>query len=174
MRSETDREYIEFVTPRLARLRRTAYLLCGDTHRADDIVQTTITELYVQWRRARRADNPDAYVHRMLVHRFLDEKRRPWSRVVLTDDLPERPATAAGEVEERDALTAALAQLPPGRRAVLVLRFLCDLSVEQTAEMLGCSVGNVKSQCARGLAAMREVLDGPAPENLTCLKGAQS
>jgi RNA polymerase sigma-70 factor (sigma-E family) len=158
MRPEQEREYVEYVTVRLPRLHRAAYLLCTDRHQADDIVQATLTSLYVDWRRASGADNIDGYVHRILVRRFLDEKRRRWSKVLLGDAMPERAAVDQHGVEDRDTLVAALRELPKGQRAVIVLRFLGDLSVEATAEALGCSVGNVKSQCARGLTALRGVL----------------
>nr|WP_221381636.1 SigE family RNA polymerase sigma factor [Actinoplanes polyasparticus] len=158
MRPDEEREYVEFVRARLTRLHRTAYLLCGDGHRADDIVQAALTDLYVHWKRAAAADNLDGYVHRILVRRYLDDRRRPWSRVRLGDLTPEAAAVAGAErgVEDRDELLTALRSLPKGQRAVLVLRFLADLSVEDTARALACSVGNVKSQSARGLAALRE------------------
>jgi RNA polymerase sigma-70 factor (sigma-E family) len=160
MRPELEREYVEYVTGRLPRLHRTAYMLCGDAHRADDIVQATVTALYVNWKRAVKADNIDGYIHRILVRRYLDERRLRWSGVQL-GDAPVEKATAVGadhSIDERDELVSALRSLPKGQRVVVVLRFLNDLSVEATAEALGCSVGNVKSQCSRGLAALRELL----------------
>jgi RNA polymerase sigma-70 factor (sigma-E family) len=162
MRPDQEREYIEYVTGRLARLHRTAYLLCGDGHRADDIVQTTLTALYTQWKRVAAADNVDAYVHSILVRRYLDERRLRWSRVRLGDVPPHAATVEAADngIVERDALMAALRVLPKGQRAVVVLRYFDDLSVEATAEALKCSVGNVKSQCARGLATLRAAL-GP-------------
>jgi RNA polymerase sigma-70 factor (sigma-E family) len=162
MRPDQERDYVHYVSQRLPRLHRTAYLLCGDTYQADDIVQTTLTALYVSWHRAAAADNVDAYVHRIMVRRYLDERRRRWSRVLLSDNVPEAPATAVKSFEERDELMAALRELPNGQRVVVVLRYFNDLSVEATAEALGCSTGNVKSQCARGLQALRKVLS-PVP-----------
>jgi len=158
MRTELEREYVEYVTVRLPRLHRIAYLLCSDAHQADDIVQAALTSLYLNWKSASRADNLDAYVHRIVVRRYLDERRRRWSSVLLGDAVPEQVARDDHGIEERDALRAALRQLPKGQRAVLVLRFLGDMSIEDTAEVLGCSVGNVKSQSSRGLATLREVL----------------
>ncbi|MFG1603725.1 SigE family RNA polymerase sigma factor [Actinoplanes sp. NPDC049265] len=160
MRAELERQYEEFVRGRLARLHRTAYLLCGDGHRADDIVQATLTALYVNWKKAASADNIDGFTHRILVRRYLDERRLRWSRVRL-GDVPDRTAGGAGAEQrmgDRDELMAALRKLPKGQRAVIVLRYFDDLSVEATAEALNCSVGNVKSQCSRGLAALREAL----------------
>ena len=160
MRPELEREYVEYVTGRLPRLHRTAYMLCGDVHRANDIVQITLTALYVNWKKAAAADNIDGFVHRILVRRYLDERRLRWSRVQLGPIPADAATVAAAEhgVDERDELMTALRALPKGQRAVVVLRFLNDLSVEATAEALGCSVGNVKSQCARGLAALRAAL----------------
>ncbi|MBM2618769.1 SigE family RNA polymerase sigma factor [Actinoplanes sp. LDG1-06] len=158
MRADEDRDYVDYVRGRLSRLHRLAYMLCSDGHQADDIVQATLTALYVNWRKAAAADNLDGYVHRIMVRRYLDERRRRWSRVLLGNHVPDTaeavPAADDG-FGERDALAAALRGLPKGQRAVVVLRYFGDLTVEQTAEALGCSTGNVKSQCARGLATLR-------------------
>ena len=163
MRLELEREYVEYVSGRLSRLHRTAYLLCGDAHRAEDIVQVTLTGLYLNWKRAVRADNLDGYVHRILVRRYLDDRRLRWSRVRL-GDLPDvTTADGVSRLDDRDELLSALRALPKGHRAVVVLRYLNDLSVEQTAEVLGRSVGNVKSQCSRGLAALRELMHEDRP-----------
>ena len=153
-----EREYAEYVTARLPALHRAAYLLTGDAHRADDIVQATLTALYVHWRKARAADNIDAYVHRMLTHQFLDEKRLAWSRVLLRPIHRDSPAPVAFSFEDHHLVHTALRKLPKGQRVVLVLRFLCDLSVEETAAAMRCSTGNVKSQTSRALEAMRALL----------------
>ncbi|WP_329107244.1 SigE family RNA polymerase sigma factor [Micromonospora sp. NBC_01699] len=159
MQAELEREYVEFVTARLARMQRIAYLLCGDAHRADDLVQQTFTTLYVQWRRVRAVEYPDAYVRTMLVRTFLSEKRLAWSsRVDLTDSVPERITPEGPGVEDRAVLRDALSRVPKRQRAVLVLRFLCDLPVDEVAELLGCSPGTVKSQTSHGLAALRRLL----------------
>lgn len=159
---DADGEFVEYVSARLPSLYRTAFLMCGDAHLADDVVQQTITALYVKWRRVSRADNIDAYVHRMLVHKLVDEKRLSWTKVRLLGSVPvpdRPPVTPYDDLAERDSLVAALAHLPRGQRTVLVLRFLCDLSLADTAAAMGCSEGNVKSQTARALAAVRQVLD---------------
>jgi RNA polymerase sigma-70 factor (sigma-E family) len=160
MRPGEERDYTEYVSGRLAALHRTAYLLCGDSHRADDIVQATLTTIYVQWKRVVGADNVDAYVHRILVRRYLIERRKWWSRVRLGATGAEAATTEAPEhgVVVRSELVTALRALPAGQRAVVVLRYFGDLTVRDTAEALQCSEGNVKSQCARGLAALRETL----------------
>lgn len=160
--ADAEREFVEYVSARLPSLHRTAFLMCGDAYLADDVVQQTITALYVNWRRVSRADNVDAYVHRMLVHKLVDEKRLSWAKVRLLGSMPEPerpPVTPHDELAERDRLVAALAHLPRGQRTVLVLRFLCDLSLADTAAAMGCSEGNVKSQTARALVAVRQVLD---------------
>jgi len=146
--------YRDYVAHRMDGLRRTAYLLCGDWHMADDLVATALVKLLRHWRRISVMEQPDAYVRRMLLRAWLDEKRRPWRREHATAVLPDR-ATAAADSAERLTILAHLAELPPRRRAVLVLRYFCDLSVAETAEALGCSEGTVKSQTARALDALR-------------------
>lgn len=163
MGSDHDEEYIEFVGPRLPSLKRLAFLLCGDDHRADDLVQESVTKLYVHWSSARRANNLERYLRSIVVRTHIDETRRPWSRVRLFGALPDRPQADRPGVEEsihgdRPMMRAALAQLPAGQRAVLVLRFLCDLPVTEVGELLGCSDGTVKSQTSHGLAKLRHIL----------------
>ncbi|WP_158884358.1 SigE family RNA polymerase sigma factor [Amycolatopsis anabasis] len=159
MRAGDEQAYTEYVTGRLPALRRIAYLLCGDPHRADDIVQTAITRLYVHWRKAAAADNLDAYVRAIVVRTFLNEQRRGWlSRVRLVAETPARTAPPGPDVEVREVLHAALARVPARQRAVLVLRFLYDQPVAEVARLLGCSAGNVKSLTSNGLAALRRQL----------------
>lgn len=148
-----DDGYREFVRHRMDGLRRTAYLLCGDWYTADDVVSVALVKLLRHWRRVAAMDNPDAYLRRMLLRAWLDERRRPWRREHPTTRLPERAATATAE-NQLDVLEH-LATLPPRRRAVLVLRYFCDLSVQETAEALHCTEGTVKSQTARALDTMR-------------------
>jgi RNA polymerase sigma-70 factor (sigma-E family) len=150
-----DQEFADYVAARLGALRRLAYLLCQDRDRTDDLVQAAITRLYVHWNRAREVEHIDAYVRTILVRVYLSERRSAWAtNVDLSRELPE-PVAAADERDDGLDLRIALAALPPRQRATLVLRFYCDLSVEQTATHLGCSVGTVKSQTAKGLAALR-------------------
>ena len=159
MANGSDAEYLAYVHGRATGLRRTAYLLCGDEHQADDLVQETITKLYARWSRISGMENVDGYVHTMLVRAFLDEKRRGWWKVTLGTP-PERPAppSAAHGVEERTLLRAALSQVPARQQAVLVLRFRCDQPVADVARIMGCSPGTVKSQTAHGLTALRRIL----------------
>jgi RNA polymerase sigma-70 factor (sigma-E family) len=156
-----DAEYSEFVSARLTSLRRLAGVLCDDWQHADDLVQGTLVKLYVHWGRAQAASHPDAYARSILVREFIADRRSSWSRRVrLSDTVGDSPAAAVDHDAALDLRTA-VATLPAGQRATLVLRFYCDLNVEQSAAVLGCSAGTVKSQTARGLAAVRQLL-GPA------------
>ena len=154
-----DGGFVAWATVRRSALRHTAYLLCGDWVRADDLVQETLVRVYLRWRRI-AAGRADAYARRVLATAFVDEHRRPWHREAATEVLPERPYVDPPPVGS--TVVDALRQVPAGQRAVLVLRFWEDLSVQQTAVALGCSTGNVKSQSARGLDRLRELL--PADE----------
>jgi RNA polymerase sigma-70 factor (sigma-E family) len=160
-----DDDFTAYVQARLAWLRRVGYLLCQDWQQADDLVQTTITSLYVHWRRARTMDSIDGYARTILVRAFLGERRGGWARrVILPGRLPDRPDRAPDADDALD-VRAALAGLPPRQRATLVLRFYCDLNVEQSARVLGCSAGTIKSQTAKALAGLRRALEpatGPA------------
>ncbi|MFJ6672088.1 SigE family RNA polymerase sigma factor [Actinosynnema sp. NPDC091369] len=155
MKRSEENAYREYVTARMESLRRTAYLLCRDWHTADDLVSITIGKLYRHWSRVGRSAGIDAYVRKVLLRTWLDEKRRPWRREQAVEELPELPTTSEFAVVSRAQLLDLLDGLPPRRRAAVVLRLYLDLSVEETAEILGCSVGTVKSQTARGLDTLR-------------------
>ncbi|RZQ61518.1 SigE family RNA polymerase sigma factor [Amycolatopsis suaedae] len=162
----TEREFTAYVTGQLPRLRAIALGLCGDAHRADDVVQVAITRLYLHWWRARRAGDLDAYCRRIVVRTFLNEQRRRWAAVRLVGGPAELPQ-AAGErpdVETRQVLRAALDRLPPKQRAVLVLRFLSDLPVAEVARAVGCSEASVKGQTRHGLRRLRDLLGARVPE----------
>ncbi|MFI5532200.1 SigE family RNA polymerase sigma factor [Kitasatospora sp. NPDC051853] len=161
-----DVEFTAYVAARGGWLRKVAYLLCADWHRADDLVQESITKLYLNWGRASGAENPDGYARRVLVNTFLAEQRTWWWRRTFRGGVTGlEPEQAEGDLAGSLDLRRALAGLPARQRAAVVLRYYCDLSVEQTADALGCSVGNVKSQSSRGLALLRRSLaPGPAPE----------
>jgi RNA polymerase sigma-70 factor (sigma-E family) len=154
-------EFAEYATARAAELRRVAYLLCQDWHHADDLVQGAFIRLYLRWNRARAVEHVDAYARTVLVREFLREQRSGWARRVTTGLVPDRP----GPSPDHDAavdVRAAMAGLPARQRATLVLRFYCDLNIDQTADVLGCSAGTVKSQTSKGLTALRHALR-PAP-----------
>ena len=158
MTSERDQAYVEFVTARLAALTRLALLLCGDPHRADDLVQQAITKLYLRWHRIDEVEHLDQYVRTILLREFIDERRLGWARVRLFAEPADRAVPVGADPDDRMVLRAALAKVPRRQRAVLVLRFIYDLSVEETATALGCSAGTVKSQTSHGLAALRRHL----------------
>ncbi|MFD7655304.1 SigE family RNA polymerase sigma factor [Actinosynnema sp. NPDC059797] len=160
---DRDSEFGEYVDARALVMRRTAYLLCGDWHRAEDLVQTALTKLYVAWPRLRRDGAVDAYARKVLVRTAIDESRLAFRRrETVVDTVPEVPAPepasalpgAGADLDVRRALAA----LPPGQRAVVVLRYWEDLSVTETARLLGRTEGTVKSQAAKGLAALRALL----------------
>ena len=150
-------EVAEFAVVALPRLRRTAFLLCGDWHTAEDLAQTTLAKVFVSWRRIRRRDAVQAYATRTLVNTYFADKKLKRPREVLTDTLPERPAEWPAP-ETRMVVLSALATLPPRGRAVVILRYWEDLSVEQTAAALGVAVGTVKSQTARALVRLRQLI----------------
>lgn len=162
MRRAWRAEFTDYVGARSAALLRTAYLLCSNWHRAEDIVQTSLVKLYVAWPRARAVQSLDAYARQIVVRTFLDERRRMWHREIPTAELPDDQAVPVGfeqPTEDRMVVMNALAEMPPRQRAVLVLRYFEDFTVEQAAEALGCSEGTVKSQTSRGLAALRAQLE---------------
>jgi RNA polymerase sigma-70 factor (sigma-E family) len=144
----------DYVASRLEQLRRVAYLLCGDWHAADDLVSTTLLKLFVSWRRISRVEHLDAYVRGMLTNAWLDEHRRPWRRERTGTPVPDRMVWDA-HPSDRPDLGALLDTLGKRQRAVLVLRFYCDLSVQETAQVLGIAEGTVKSQSARALQALK-------------------
>ncbi|TDD48762.1 SigE family RNA polymerase sigma factor [Kribbella antibiotica] len=157
-RGTRDEEFSEYVAQRRTQLRRIAYLLCGDVHKAEDLVQTALMKLYVAWHRVQREGNIDAYVRRILVNSGIDESRRPWRREEPGLDGLD-PVMAEGlAVEDRRALIEALASLPLGQRRVVILRYFVGLSVDETATDLNCVPGTVKSQSARALARLNDML----------------
>lgn len=143
-----------FVAARGDALWRSAWLLTGDAHLAEDLVQTALAKSYRRWERIGDVGGFEAYVRRTLYTTYVSWWRRRWNGERATADLPERPVVALDLELRRDLLTA-LATLPRGQRAVLTLRYFEDLSERETAEVLGCSVGTVKSQAARAITALR-------------------
>jgi RNA polymerase sigma factor (sigma-70 family) len=130
---------------------------------AEDLVQATLTKLYVAWPAFQRADNPDGYVRRVLVNALIDEKRRVWRhRERSMAELPDvAGSTPSGAGDAGEAVKLALRELPPRMRAAVVFRYFYDLDVAATADALSCSEGNVKSQTARGLDRLRAALNSP-------------
>ncbi|KQV18728.1 MULTISPECIES: SigE family RNA polymerase sigma factor [unclassified Kitasatospora] len=159
-RETEDAAYADFVEAAWHRHLRTATLLTGDRHRAEELLQDCLVKLFVRWRRA-ATDDPHAYLRRMLVNNHVSWWRRR-RRELLTADLPERADRAVDplgdRLDELDELHLALRALPERQRAVVVLRHVEDLSEKATAAALGCSVGTVKSQNARAMARLRTAL----------------
>jgi RNA polymerase sigma-70 factor (sigma-E family) len=144
----------EFVDARYNRLVRTAYLLTRDNGLAEDLVQTALTKSWPKWRRIEQ--DPEAYVRRVMVNTYATWWRRRWRNEHPTEDLPDgADARHEQHVEDRTDLWRALGQLAPRQRAVIVLRFYEDQTETQTADILGCSVGTVKSQTSKALARLR-------------------
>jgi RNA polymerase sigma-70 factor (sigma-E family) len=150
-------EFTEFATGAAPRLRRTAFLLCRNWHTAEDLTQATLVKMFVSWRRISRQDAVYAYANRTLVNTYLADRRGKRARELLMGWLPERPVELPTP-ELRIVVLQALATLPPKARVVVVMRYWADLSVDQVADLLRCSPGNVKSQSARGLAKLRVLL----------------
>lgn len=157
VRPRHETEYEAFVLQYRGRLLATAMHLTGDGHLAEDLVQTALVRLYLAWGRARTVST-EGYARRILLNAFIDHCRRPWvRRERAADVLPESAVRPTDEGDDPE-LAAALAALPPRMRAAVVLRHIEDLSVEDVADALGCSLGTVKSQTARGLDKLRAAL----------------
>jgi RNA polymerase sigma-70 factor (sigma-E family) len=161
-RAEREAAYVEFVSTRRDQLRRIAYGMCGDWHRADDLVQNALVKLYVAWPRVVRNGREDAYVRRILLRAAIDESRRPWRRERPTETLPDSTSAQGLSPEERSSLVAALQVLPGQQRATVLLRHWLGLSVAETAAELGIAEGSVKSHSSRGLHALRALLESEA------------
>lgn len=164
MASQADNEFREYVASNLDRLCRFAYLVCHDWQRAEDAVLKALAKVYPRWTRIDSA-NPHAYVRRAVVNNLNEERRRFWfKREVSSDELPDaaQPDHAEGSAAKL-AMLESLAMLPKRQRLAVVLRFWEDLSVEQTAQIMNCSTGTVKSQTARGLQTLRGLLGETIP-----------
>ena len=160
-RSAAEEDFSAFFSARFHQARRLAYLLCGDWHRADDLAQAAFVRIASSWHRIRDLDSLDAYLRTCLMRSFLSDQRRVWRRrEAPTADLPEPAPTqdSADAVTTRMTVLRALAEVPARQRAVLVCRYYDGLDVAGTARVLGCTEGTVKSQAARGLAALRAAL----------------
>ncbi|HEX2132527.1 MAG TPA: SigE family RNA polymerase sigma factor [Actinophytocola sp.] len=156
---DRDGAFADYFASRSSIMRGTAYLLCGDWHRAEDLVQTAFVKLYRAWHRIATHETLDAYTRQILVRTFLDETRRGFfHRERPTAEHDELFEPTAGSVEDRMVLLRALADVAPRQRAALVLRYWEDMSIEDTAKALKCTAGTVKSQTARGLDALRHLV----------------
>jgi RNA polymerase sigma-70 factor (sigma-E family) len=151
-----DDDFCAFVVARQAALRRSAGLLTGDAALAQDLVQASLLKAWPKWPRLMREDCAEAYVRRIIYTTHAGWRRRRWTGETPSAAVPDtRVPDRAGDVDVRHAVRAALLSLPPRMRAAVVLRYFDDLSEQQTADALGCSVGTVKSQTAKGLDRLR-------------------
>jgi RNA polymerase sigma-70 factor (sigma-E family) len=152
-------DFAAYVQGRGQALCSLAYLICGDWHRAEDCAQIALVKLYGAWRRLDHQGSLDGYARTTLVRTVLEERRRPWRRERASAEPIEVAVPAlADHVPQRLAVIAALAALPPRQRAAVVLRYWEDLSIVDTARLLGVTEGTVKASCAHGLAALRDAL----------------
>ncbi|GAA2354697.1 SigE family RNA polymerase sigma factor [Nonomuraea africana] len=152
-------DFREFVLARQQALMRTAYLLTGDAHLAEDLLQSVLIKIVGQWPKLRKGGNPEAYTRKALVNQYISWRRRPHPELPSADP-PDHGASYDEAALDRIVLRQALVKLTPKQRAVIVLRFWEDLTEAQTAEALGCAVGTVKSQVHHALARLRAL----APE----------
>jgi RNA polymerase sigma-70 factor (sigma-E family) len=165
--NERDRaEFTEFVSGRSGALMRLAYALTADQHAAEDLLQTALMKAAARWRRIHTA--PEAYVRQIMYHEQVSRwRRRARHRETVMADPPDRPEAPVTSPEARLDLQQALRALPAGKRAVLVLRYLEDLPEAQVADLLGCSVGTVRSQAHKAVTQLRAAL---APAELTSIE----
>jgi len=161
---EQEEAFRSAASVRMVPLRRVAFALCGEWHAADDLVQTALVKLYAGWP-LRDPGAVDGWLRQTMVRAWIDETRRPWwRRERVTDQLPDGAQAPGAEAGAgAGELVRELDRLPPRQRACLVLRFLDDCSVEQTAQALDCATGTVKSQTSRGLTSLRRRLTPAAP-----------
>lgn len=150
--------FAEFIETRSSGLLRSAWLLTGDAGRAEDLLQTVLARAWPRWQRISAGGNPEAYVRKMLHTTYLSWWRRRWRGELPTSQPPDTPGIddIESDYASRDAVRRALAGLSPAQRCVVVLRFVEDLSVAETAAVLGCSQGTVKTHSSRGLTALRQ------------------
>lgn len=154
-----DGEYVAFVTARQPHLMRIAVAICGDRHRAEDVLQTALTKLYLAWPKMHRDGREEAYVRTIIARTHVDELRRPWRRELSTDAAPERPAPEVAGPDEHPELFRALQELPEMQRKVVVLRHWLGLSVRETAHDLRISEGTVKSHSSRAVTSLRAAME---------------
>ncbi|GHI99905.1 DNA-directed RNA polymerase sigma-70 factor [Streptomyces olivaceus] len=157
-----DKDFQAFVVGRWPRLMRTAFLLTGEQHAAEDLAQSTLEQVYVAWHRVASANDPEAYVRRVMINAHARRHRRKLREFLLprSDDTGVTHEVAdtgdrIAQADDRHTLLKALVKLPTRQREAVVLRYWEDLTEIQTAEAMGCSVGTVKSNAAKGIAKLR-------------------
>jgi RNA polymerase sigma-70 factor (sigma-E family) len=164
-------DFDDFVRGRSSPMLRSAWVLTGgDWALAEDLVQTALSEVWRHWVRVAVMEAPEAYAHKTMINTFLRWRGRRWTGEVASAELPESVTDTGGfsQVDERESVRRALRELTARQRAVIMLRYFEDRSEAETAQVMGCSVGTVKSQAAKALARLRgvpglaEVLTGGA------------
>jgi RNA polymerase sigma-70 factor (sigma-E family) len=153
-------DFADFVQRRSGALLRAAWLLTsGDWALAEDLAQTALGEVWRHWDRVGAMDAPDAYAHKVLVNTSLRWRRRRWTGETAVAELPDRAAASGGyrQVDVRESLRRALRELTARQRAVIMLRYFEDRTEAETAVIMGCSIGTVKSQASKALARLRHV-----------------
>lgn len=163
MRDQRDEEFTSFVVERGAALLRTACLMTGDRQHGEDLVQTTLAKAYGSWAKVRRADEPIAYVRRIMVNTHLSRLRRFMSTEQVIETVPDRGTDdTQARCADSDEMRRALLELSPRVRTAVVLRYFEDLSQAETARVMGCSTSTVNNHVAKGLAALRAMLSPDA------------
>ena len=159
-------DFDAFVRARTPALLRSAYLLTGDQHLAEDLVQTALGLTHRAWRNLRATGNAEAYARKSMYRLQVTRWRRRRVAEWFSGELPDRPSAQSDHAEQtvlRLSLRSALSRLTPKQRAVIVLRFFDDLTEAQAADTLGVSVGTIKSQTAKALASLRRALPDEVP-----------
>jgi RNA polymerase sigma-70 factor (sigma-E family) len=153
-------DFESWLAARAGSLQRTAHLLTGDVHSGQDLLQTTLAKLFRGWDRIRRVDNVDAYARKALVNEYRSSWRRPVRRLEqVVETVPDRPAPESPAYDDtREAVWRFVCSLPPRQRTVVVLRFYEQLTEAEIADVMGISVGTVKSQSSRAIASLRALL----------------
>jgi RNA polymerase sigma-70 factor (sigma-E family) len=169
MTTAQDDDFAAYAAASIPSLRRLALLLCRNWHDADDLVQAALSKLCQHWHRAAAADSTDAYVRAILVREFVRGRRTAWARRVRVTAQPPEIRAPVADLDALLDLQAAMTVLAPRQRAVLVLRYYCDLDVTQTAQALGCTPGTIKSQTAKALSTLRRTL-AHSPEPATTIQ----
>ncbi|MEU7892919.1 SigE family RNA polymerase sigma factor [Nonomuraea sp. NPDC049152] len=154
----------EFVAAHQQALMRTAYLLAGDAPQAEDLLQSVLLKVLGRWSRLSRIEHPEAYARKALVNQYISWRRRRVTTEFLTAEPPDRPYSSEDSTVARLVMRQALMRLPPRQRAVIVLRYYEDRTERETAELLNCSLGTVKSQTHYALARLRALAPELAPK----------
>ncbi|GAA3604627.1 SigE family RNA polymerase sigma factor [Kineosporia mesophila] len=175
MRQDLKDRFQQMAQVELPRLRRFAYTMCEDWHRADDYVQGALERMYVAWPRVHGIAYPGAYLRAILVRQMLNEWRRPWRREHSTDELPEAGYETTGDADLGLDLARALSGLSTRQRAAVVLRYVEDRPVAEVAQIMGAAPGTVKRHCSDGVVRLRHILgENFIDDRLGDLRGSSS